>query len=134
MREIIEKVTNTLKSIDIYKLKKIRTEDDFENFVVNKLDLILDKNIKLNIQSKSYKEGRQIRPDISIGSDNILIELKYNIKSVNDIYRLYYQAIKYSKLAKTILIMCIHDPRNKLLSSDIKDLETISKVKIIHII
>ena len=95
--------------------------------------MILDKKIKLKTQSKSYKEGRQIRPDISLGLDDILIELKYNLKSINDIYRLFYQAIKYSKLAKKLLIMCIHDPKSKLLSNDIQDLESILNVKVIHI-
>ncbi len=133
MKELILNVITELRKIDIYKLKRIKNEADFEVYVVKLLDKIINRNIKLNTQNKSYNEGRQIRPDISIGEDDLLIELKYNLKGINDIYRLYYQAIKYSKLANKILILCIHDPLNKLLPSDKKDLESINKVKVIHI-
>ncbi|MHA1293530.1 MAG: hypothetical protein ACTSQJ_12805 [Promethearchaeota archaeon] len=133
MEELISKVIKALKEIDIYEIKKIKDEQQFEDYIYDKLDRILDKKVKLSRQCKSFKEGREIRPDISVGKDEILIELKYNLKKINDIYRLYYQAVKYSKITKQILILCAHDPNNKLLKSDIEDLESIDKVKVIHI-
>ncbi len=84
-------------------------------------------------QSRTYKEGREVRPDIVIGKDDILIELKYDLKGINDIYRLYYQAVKYSKRANHALILCVHDPDKVLLKSDIQDLENVEKVKVVHI-
>jgi len=129
----INRVIDTLKKIDIYNLKHINGEESFEKYVFKLLDAVVDKKYKLIRQTKSYKEGRQMRPDISIGNEEVLIELKFNLKNLNDIYRLYYQAIKYSKIASDALILCVHDPKEKLLKSDIIDLEKISKVKVIHI-
>jgi len=133
MDDLITSIINELKSIDIDLLKNIKNEPKFQEYVVKRLDTILKNDIILKTEDKSYKEGRQTRPDISIGLDDILIELKFDLKNLNGIYRLYYQAIKYSKKAKRKLILCVHDPRNKLLTSDIKDLENIEKVKVVHL-
>ncbi|MHA1342147.1 MAG: hypothetical protein ACTSO2_19425 [Promethearchaeota archaeon] len=132
MENLISIIINDLKSIDIYKLKRIKEEKEFEDYVVKRLKK-LNRDLNIKTQDKSYREGRQIRPDITIGRNEILIELKFNLKNLEDIYRLYYQAIKYSKLAKKQLIMCVHDPKEFLLKSDIKDLESIDKVIVVHI-
>ena len=60
-------------------------------------------------QSRTYKEGSEVRPDIVIGKDDILIELKYDLNGINNIYRLYYQAVKYSKRANYALILCVYN-------------------------
>lgn len=132
MEELIDAIVIDLKSIDIYQLKGIKDEKKFEEYVVKRLKK-LNSKLDITIQERSYGEGRQIRPDITIGANNILIELKYNLKKLPDIYRLYYQAIKYSKIANYKLILCIHDPPEKLIQTDIEDLEKIDKVKIVHI-
>lgn len=133
MDDLINKVINRLKEIDIYQLKRIKTEKQFEDYTMEKLDSILERRLNLRRQDKNYSEGRKTSPDISIEGGEILIELKYDLKNINDIYRLYYQAIKYSKQAKKKLILYVHDPGEKLLISDIKDLESFDKVKVVHI-
>lgn len=95
-----------------------------------------DRNILtfLKRQIELAEDEIILKPDIIIGSnDDIIIELKYSIKGRDDIYRLYYQAIKYSKLAKELLILFSHDPKRILTKTDIKDLESIEKVKVIII-
>lgn len=133
MKQLLLDIIEILKNIDIYKITHIQNEAEFEEYIYNRLDKILDKKINLMTQSRTYKEGREVRPDIVIGKDDILIELKYDLKSINDIYRLYYQAVKYSKRANYALILCVHDPDKLLLKSDIKDLESVEKVKLIQI-
>lgn len=133
MEKLLADTIENLKNIDIYKITHIKNETEFERFVYNRLDKILDKKINLMTQSRTYKEGREVRPDIIIGKDDILIELKYDLKGINDIYRLYYQAVKYAKRANYALILCVHDPDEILLKSDIKDLESVEKVKLVHI-
>lgn len=133
MEQLLLDIIEILKNIDIYKITHIQNEAEFEEYIYNRLDKILDKKINLMTQSRTYKEGREVRPDIVIGKDDILIELKYDLKSINDIYRLYYQAVKYSKRANYALILCVHDPDKLLLKSDIKDLESVEKVKLVQI-
>ena len=133
MEQVLLNIIEDLKSIDIYKITHIQNEAEFEKYIYNRLDNILDKKITLMTQSKTYREGREVRPDIVIGKDDILIELKYDLKGVNDIYRLYYQTVKYSKRAKYSLILCVHDPDKLLLKSDIRDLESVDKVKVVQI-
>ncbi|MFW9876796.1 MAG: hypothetical protein ACFFG0_27195 [Candidatus Thorarchaeota archaeon] len=133
MEQLLLDIIENLNDIDIYKITHIQNETEFEKFVYNRLDEILDKKINLMTQSRTYKEGREVRPDIVIGKDDILIELKYDLKGINDIYRLYYQAIKYSKRANYALILCVHDPDKLLLKSDINDLESVEKVKVVQI-
>lgn len=126
--------TNTidlLNKISSTEVKKFKSEKEFETFVFQQLDSGLNRKFLLKTQDRSKKRGRQKKPDISIGKNEILIELKFNIKSINDIYRLFYQSIKYSLIAKESVILFIYDPKRKLLSSDIKDLEKIEKVKVI---
>lgn len=133
MERLLLDIIKDLRDINIYKITHIKNEAEFEKFIYNRLDKILDKKINLMTQSRTYKEGREVRPDIVIGKDDILIELKYDLKGINDIYRLYYQAIKYSKRANYALILCVHDPDKLLLKNDINDLESVEKVKVIQI-
>ena len=133
MDQLLLDIIENLKNIDIYEITHIQNEVEFEKYIYTRLDKILDKKINLMTQSRTYKQGREVRPDIVIGNDDILIELKYDLKGINDIYRLYYQAIKYSKRANYALILCVHDPNKLLLKNDIKDLESIEKVKVVQI-
>lgn len=133
MEENLLNIIKDLRKIDIYQITHIKNETEFEKYIYDRLDKILDKKITLMKQSKTYTEGREVRPDIVIGKDNILIELKYDLKGLNDIYRLYYQAVKYSKRANYALILCVHDPNKLLLKSDINDLESVKKVKVVQI-
>jgi len=133
MEQLSINIIKNLQDIDIYKIAHIKDEAKFEEYIYNRLDHLVDKKISLMTQSKSYREGRELRPDLVIGKDDILIELKYDLKNVNDIYRLYYQAVKYAKRAKYALILCVHDPDKTLLRTDIEDLESIEKVTVVQI-
>lgn len=129
-------IIDNLKNLDIPK-GEIKTEKDFENFVYKKLDNLLTnykKNIILRRQETSHQEEHQLTPDIVVGLNEILIELKYDIKGNNDIYRLFYQAVKYSKIAEQLLILFVFDPQKKLSKEDIHDLENIKNVKVIRAI
>ena len=133
MANITDEIISELKDINVSQYR-LKTEDDFQDLVVKKLKIKL-KNHRIPIVSKkeSEREPRKLIPDITIGNNTILIELKFNLQSNNDIYRLFYQALKYSKLANNLLILFIHDPDIKLTREDIKDLESIEKVKVVRI-
>lgn len=133
MEQISSQIIKSLNSINIYDLPRISNESEFEEYIYDRLDAILEKGITLMTQSRTYSQGREIRPDIVIGKDDILIELKYDLKGVNDIYRLYYQAVRYSKRANFLLILCVHDPNQELRRNEIADLESIEKVKVIQL-
>ncbi|MGV9203864.1 MAG: hypothetical protein ACOC44_07555 [Promethearchaeia archaeon] len=129
-----QKIFQTLRSINYRDLTTCKSEKDFEDIVFRKLDETLDSKVHLRRQGKNTRDGREQKPDIVIGLNDILIELKFNLEKLNDIYRLFYQAIKYSKIAKQLLILFLYDPRKLLLDSDIEDLENIEKVQVIRII
>lgn len=73
---------------------------------------------------KSYLTQRKLEPDIVIGLNRIVIEVKYN-SDLNGIYRLYYQAFKYRKIAKDLLILYNYSSKKKgqLTEEEIDDLE-----------
>lgn len=138
MEELQKTIIHELSALDISN-ERITDEKQFEDFVFEKLKGLIkdyDRNILtfLKRQIEFAEDEIILKPDIIIGSnDDIIIELKYNIKGRDDIYRLYYQAIKYSKLAKELLILFSHDPKRIITKTDIKDLESIEKVKVIII-
>lgn len=134
MEELKNCIVKELKTLEFQK-QKLKNETDFEDFVYQKLETFLksyDKSILLKRQITSTKETRQLKPDIIVGLNEILIELKYNITNLNDIYRLFYQALKYSRLAKYSLIFYVYDPRKELTNDDIQDLESFEKVEVIR--
>ena len=136
MSKLISVILEGVKSLDV-PIKKTWTEEDFEDFVYDKLEVLIDaydKSILLKRQQTSNRETRQLKPDIVIGLDEILIELKYNVKSLNDIYRLFYQAVKYSRIARQLLIIFVHDPQRKLTREDIEDLKSCENVTVIRIV
>ena len=136
MSKLINVILEELKNLDI-PIKKTWAEEDFEDFVYDKLEVLIDaydKSILLKRQQTSNRETRQLKPDIVIGLDEILIELKYNVKNLNDIYRLFYQAVKYSRIARQLLIILVHDPQRKLTREDIEDLERCENVTVIRIV
>ena len=59
--------------------------------------------IKIEQESKDLNQ-RKIRPDIVIGFDRIIIEVKDN-SGLNGIYRLFYQAFKYRKKSVELLVL-----------------------------
>lgn len=134
MKELENKIFNALRNIDISGLN-ISDEPQFEEYIIKELDVLLKghKDILLNRQIEFIEGDRKLKPDIVIGWNEILIELKFDLKSLNDIYRLFYQAKKYSKHTKRLLILLVYDPNSFLLNEDIEDLEKIDKVKVIRI-
>jgi len=129
----IQNIFQILQNIQEIDLTKCKNENSFEALIYQKLNESLKNKILLRRQGKSTREGRITKPDIIIGLNDILIELKFKLGKINDIYRLFYQAIKYSKIAKILLILFLYDPKKILLDSDIEDLESIDKVKVIRI-
>lgn len=133
MSDLADLIIQELSNINSRQLKGIKKEIKFQQFIYEILNKRLDRSVKIKTQDKSNKYGRQTAPDISIGYNRILIELKFDLKKLNDIYRLFYQAVKYSKQAKELLILLVHDPRRMLNRSDIEDLEKFDKVKVLRI-
>ncbi len=134
MEELEKIISENLKNLDV-RSKKLKNEKDFEDYTYNMLDTLLkgyNRSLLLKRQITSNREGRQLKPDIIIGYNDILIELKYNVAGLNDIYRLFYQAFKYSKLAKKLLILYVYDPNKEMTNDDITDLESFEKVKVIR--
>lgn len=139
MREMInfleyeDYLIHFLKSIRLNELK-INNEEELETklIILMKKDLTLRKK-KINRQEKNSR-FRVLKPDIIIGDNDYLIELKFlRNNSINDIYRLFYQAVKYSKIATKRLIFFIFDPKFKLNEEDKRDLISISRnLLIIH--
>ncbi len=138
MEEFKKIIIHKLATLDISN-ERIRNEQQFEDFVFEKLKILIknyDRGLLtfLNTQIEFPEDNIILKPDIIIGSnDEIIIELKFNIKSRDEIYRLFYQAIKYSKLANELLILFSHDPNKIITETDIRDLESFEKVKVIRI-
>lgn len=109
------------------------TEEQLEEFILTSLrELLRSEKILIKAQSKTQKM-RDLIPDITIGINQILIEIKYLKGNLNDIYRLFYQAVKYTKIAKEYLVFFIYDPDNLLSYEDKEDLAHLNeKIKIIH--
>ena len=126
-----DKVILILNEFRIHSYE-FKSEDELEKILVPYLkEKIADHKIHIITQSK-FREERVLIPDIVIGEHAILIELKCLNDSINDIYRLFYQAIKYSKLAKERVILFTYDPNYIFAKEDILDLENITNVKVIH--
>ncbi len=87
--------------------------------------------IRMKTQDTTFKE-RELRPDIVIGENQVLLEIKFLERSVNDIYRLFYQAIKYAKIAKETVILFVFDPHAIFKPEDKVDLEVLPKIKVLH--
>lgn len=136
MDELINLILNGLKNLDVPR-NKINNEEEFEDFVYNMLEILIDnydRSILLKRQQTSNRETRQLKPDIIIGLNDILIELKYDIQNLNDIYRLFYQAVKYSRIANEQLIIFVFDPQRKLTREDIQDLKRNKNVSVVRIV
>lgn len=136
MDELINLILDKLKNLDV-PINKIKNEEEFEDFVYNMLEILIDnydRSILLKRQQTSNRETRQLKPDIIIGLNDILIELKYDIQNLNDIYRLFYQAVKYSRIANELLIIFVFDPQRKLTREDIQDLKRNKNVSVIRIV
>ena len=136
MDELINLILDKLKNLDVPR-NKIKNEEEFEDFVYNMLEILIDnydRSILLKRQQTSNRETRQLKPDIIVGLNDILIELKYDIQNLNDIYRLFYQAVKYSRIANELLIIFVFDPQRKLTREDIQDLKRNKNVSVIRIV
>ena len=136
MDELINLILDKLKNLDVPR-NKIKNEEEFEDFVYNMLEILIDnydRSILLKRQQTSNRETRQLKPDIIIGLNDILIELKYDIQNLNDIYRLFYQAVKYSRIANEQLIIFVFDPQRKLTREDIQDLKRNKNVSVVRIV
>ena len=138
MEQLKEKIIHTLSTLDISN-ERIMDETHFEDYVFRKLKSLIkiynrDLLTFMKRQIELPEDNIILRPDIIIGSnDEIIIELKFNIKSRDEIHRLFYQAVKYSKLANELLILFSYDPYKIITATDIKDLESFEKVKVIRI-
>ncbi|HEC40759.1 hypothetical protein LCGC14_1013000 [marine sediment metagenome] len=136
MDELINLILDKLKNLDVPR-NKIKNEEEFEDFVYNMLEILIDnydRSILLKRQQTSNRETRQLKPDIIVGLNDILIELKYDIQNLNDIYRLFYQAVKYSRIANELLIIFVFDPQRKLTREDIQDLKRNKNVSVVRIV
>jgi len=136
MDELINLILDKLKNLDVPR-NKIKNEEEFEDFVYNMLEILInnyDRSILLKRQQTSNRETRQLKPDILVGLNDILIELKYDIQNLNDIYRLFYQAVKYSRIANELLIIFVFDPQRKLTREDIQDLKRNKNVSVVRIV
>ena len=128
---------NPQKIIEFFKQFRINrfnfeNEAELEAILVPSLKKLLKEDkVRVKVQSKSVQE-RTLIPDITIGKNQILLEIKYLRKNINDIYRMYYQAIKYSKMAKDFLIFFVYDPNGLLTYPDKEDLERSDKIIVIH--
>jgi hypothetical protein len=127
------KLLKLLKNIEIPR-NKFKSEDEFINYTYESINSLLNRlkfNTLLKKKAKSRKKARELEPDIIIGYNQILLELKYKPR-LNDIYRLFYQAVKYPKIAKNSVILYIFDPYKKLNREDINDLERPPQVIVIQ--
>lgn len=119
-----------------------RNEEEFLDHLYLKLEKFLKanhRNVLLKKKIKTARKPRDLEPDIIIGFNEILIELKLNPK-LNDIYRLFYQAVRYPKISKNtkslILFLLVKETRNKnatkLKKEEIMDLKSFPKVRVIQ--
>ena len=127
----IIKFLDTIRVHDLGCSTEAKLEDKLYSLIKQQ---IKTKKLSISIQTQDRTHlERVMRPDIILGENNILIEIKYLDKSVNDIYRLFYQAVKYSKIAKEAVILFVFDPNSIFKSEDKKDIESLlPKVKVIH--
>lgn len=131
MNPIIDEVLSMLKSIRVHELK-CKKEQDLEDNIVDKLKKqFKDQNIRIKTQDQTQK-ARILRPDIIIGNNSILIEIKMFGNNLNDIYRLYYQTVKYSKIAIDKLILFVFDPEFIFKQEDREELESMPKTTIVY--
>lgn len=119
----IEAILNELQP-SASDLKK--NEEVLETLTIDVLVPIAKKYHK-NLQKhpKSQRERDQIA-DISIGISEILIEIKL-LKNLNDLYRLFYQAIKYLRLSRIAVVLFIWDTNNVLKKEDREDLMSLER-------
>ncbi len=131
MSSITEIALELLNAVRVHELK-CQTEADLEESIFDLLkSKFLSANVRVKTQEKTHKE-RELRPDIVIGENHVLLEIKFLEKSVNEIYRLYYQAIKYAKIAKETVILFVFDPNAIFKPEDKTDLESLSRIKVVH--
>ncbi len=131
MSSITEVTLALLNATRVHEFK-CRTEADLEAAIIDLLKpKFLASNVRVKTQEKTQKE-RELRPDIVIGENQVLLEIKFLERSVNEIYRLYYQAIKYAKIAKETVILFVFDPNAIFKPEDKNDLESLPKVKVVH--
>ena len=116
----------------------LSSENALEKYITKELRAIVQPHGK-NIQRQpTERRERRKSADISIGIGEIIIELKIlrPKHGLLDLYRLFYQAVKYQKMAKQQLIIFVIDQGNILTKEDMKDLRSLGKeegfVKIIR--
>ena len=107
------------------------TEEKLEEIIYNQLKPELNAQKVRMYRQPEFHHEHLLKPDIIIGENEIIVELKI-FSNFNDVYRLFYQAVKYSKLAKKLTILFVVDPKLLLKGNDIKDLENIEKIKVIQ--
>ena len=130
MENLTEKVFNFLINFKINQYK-FRDETELEDILTSSLkDFLKNDGLIIKRQSITLK-ARALIPDITIGQNKVLIEIKI-LKDLSDVYRIFYQAVKYSKIAKESLIFFIYDPDSVLKFEEIEDLKQIQKVRIIR--
>jgi hypothetical protein len=121
LKDILEK----LASVEIQE-KTLQKEELLEYFLLSELKGIISKfDTSITNQPTAYNDRKQ-KVDISIGLGEILIEIKI-LESINDLYRLFYQVIKYLKIAKKTLILFIVDRNDILKPEDKEDLKSLVK-------
>lgn len=101
------------------------SKEKFTEKVLSKELLPIAQKYNKNIRTQARTmRGHVETPDISIGADEILIELKV-LTNLNDLYRLFYQVIKYQNITKFALIICIFDINHVLEDEDKRDLKSL---------
>ncbi|OLS16539.1 MAG: hypothetical protein HeimC3_53810 [Candidatus Heimdallarchaeota archaeon LC_3] len=130
MSTLTDLIYSCLSSIRVHSLHTINEAELEEELIRSLKQIQTNEKFKVHQQAKTQRE-RLLIPDIVINDYQIVIELKFLDKTVNDIYRVYYQAIKYSKIANEAVIFFIYDPKFIFTSEDQVDVETITKVKVI---
>jgi hypothetical protein len=114
--------------------QRITNEEILEQNVLRLLQPIAKKyHRNIQTQPRANRERLQ-KPDIAIGINELYIELKI-LTGLGDLYRLFYQTIKYMKIVNSMLILFIWDRGNYLKEEDKKDLKSLEKPpKILKII
>ena len=132
-KELANEIIDRLVTIKI-NASVLEKEEALEDYLYTFLSPLVQKyNKTIKCQPKTYKERVQ-KPDISIGLGEILIEIKI-LDNIDGLYRIFYQVVKYIKIAKDILILFIID-RNDILKDDDTDdlLSLVKKPKTLKII
>lgn len=123
--EILNEILENLKNIK-FNDNVLENEDALEKFLLSEIRPIAKKYMKnIQTQPKMIRERVQ-KADISIGLGEILIEIKL-LENINDIYRLFYQAVKYLKNAQKALILFVYDKNNVLKEEDKEDLKALER-------